>query len=131
MASVGFGICLFQRWRARVWACRRNSARSWDSASCFGEIPAPVIVTAALIVIMYVLLNWTRLGRYLYAVGGNSRRRRCRVLNTRLTLFLAYVLCGGMTAVSGIMNTARLDSGEANIGASLVLESIAACVIAA
>src|SRR5262249_57668282 len=95
----------------------------------FGQMPAPVVVTAALIVVMYVLLNWTRLGRYLYAVGGNLKASTLSGINTRLTLFLAYVLCGLMTAVSGIMNTARLDSGEANIGASLVLESIAACVI--
>ena len=40
-------------------------------------------------------------------------------VNTRLYLFLAYVLCGTMTAISGIMLTARLETGEANIGATM------------
>ena len=129
MASVGFGICLFQTGGVPVYGMPKEFGKILGFGQLFGEIPAPVIVTAALIVVMYVLLNWTRLGRYLYAVGGNLKASTLSGINTRLTLFLAYVLCGAMTAVSGIMNTARLDSGEANIGASLVLESIAACVI--
>jgi ribose/xylose/arabinose/galactoside ABC-type transport system permease subunit len=129
MASVGFGICLFQTGGVPVYGMPKEFGKILGFGQLFGEIPAPVIVTVALIVVMYVLLNWTRLGRYLYAVGGNLKASTLSGINTRLTLFLAYVLCGGMTAVSGIMNTARLDSGEANIGASLVLESIAACVI--
>ena len=78
---------------------------------------------------MYVLLNWTRMGRYLYAIGGNLKASTLSGINTRLYLFLAYVLCGAMTAISGIMLTARLETGEANIGATMPLESIAACVI--
>jgi ribose transport system permease protein len=78
---------------------------------------------------MYVLLNWTRMGRYLYAIGGNLKASTLSGINTRLYLFLAYVLCGTMTAISGIMLTARLETGEANIGATMPLESIAACVI--
>jgi ribose/xylose/arabinose/galactoside ABC-type transport system permease subunit len=98
----------------------------------FGQwlgIPAPIFVTVALIVFLYVLLSWTRLGRYLYAVGGNLKASALSGISTRFTLFMAYVLCGAMTAISGIMLTARLATGEANIGASMPLESIAACVI--
>jgi ribose transport system permease protein len=78
---------------------------------------------------MYVLLNWTRFGRYLYAVGGNIKASRLSGINTRLTLFLAYVLCGALATIAGLMLTARLETGEANIGAAMPLESIAACVI--
>ena len=84
----------------------------------------------ALIVLLYLLVNWTRLGRYFYAVGGNIKAARLSGINTRLTLFTAYVLCGGMASISGLLLTARLETGEANIGASMPLESIAACVIA-
>ena len=93
-------------------------------------IPAPVYVTAALILMLYLLVNWTRLGRYFYAVGGNIKAARLSGINTRLTLFTAYVLCGGMASISGLLLTARLETGEANIGASMPLELIAACVIA-
>jgi ribose transport system permease protein len=50
-------------------------------------------------------------------------------INTRFHLFMAYVLCGLMAAIAGIILTARLETGEANIGASMPLDSIAACVI--
>ena len=68
--------------------------------------------------VMYVVLNWTRLGRYFYAVGGNIKASRLSGINTRLfTLFMAYVICGGLAAISGLLLTARLETGEANIGA--------------
>jgi len=92
--------------------------------------PVPVLITLLLIVVLYFIVNWTRLGRYFYAVGGNIKAARLSGINTRLTLFLAYVFCGAMAAIAGILLTARLDTGEANIGATMPLESIAACVIA-
>jgi ribose transport system permease protein len=42
---------------------------------------------------------------------------------------MAFVLCGALATISGLMLTARLETGEANIGAAMPLESIAACVI--
>jgi ribose transport system permease protein len=62
-------------------------------------------------------------------VGGNLKASRLSGINTRTTLFLAYVLCAALTSIAGLMLTARLETGEANIGASMPLESIAACVI--
>lgn len=95
----------------------------------FLNVPAPVYVLVALIVIMYVLLAWTRMGRYFYALGGNLRASILSGISTRFYLFVAYVLAALFAAIAGIMLTARLETGEANIGASLPLDSIAACVI--
>ena len=104
------------------------SARS-SASSRILDIPSPVYVTAGLFVAMYILLNWTRMGRYFYAVGGNLKASRLSGINTRFYLFMAYVLCGALAAVAGLLLTARLETGEANIGASMPLDSIAACVI--
>ena len=128
MASIGFGIALFLTGGVPVYGMPQEFGKVLGFGQWLG-IPAPIFVTAALIVFLYVLLNWTRLGRYLYAVGGNLKASALSGISTRFTLFMAYVLCGAMTAISGIMLTARLDTGEANIGASMPLESIAACVI--
>ena len=92
------------------------------------DIPSPVYVTAALFVAMYILLNRTRMGRYFYAVGGNVKASRLSGIDTRLYLFLAYVLCGTLAAVAGALSTARLETGEENRG-STSFYSIAACVI--
>jgi ribose transport system permease protein len=129
MASIGFGIALYMTGGVPVYGMPTAFGDVFGFGSWLG-IPAPVYLTAALIVLLYLLVNWTRLGRYFYAVGGNIKAARLSGINTRLTLFTAYVLCGGMASISGLLLTARLETGEANIGASMPLESIAACVIA-
>ena len=129
MASIGFGIALYMTGGVPVYGMPPAFSDVFGFGSWLG-IPAPVYVTVALILLLYLVLNWTRLGRYFYAVGGNIKAARLSGINTRLTLFTAYVLCGGMASISGLLLTARLETGEANIGASMPLESIAACVIA-
>ena len=128
MASVGFGVALSLTGGVPVYGMPDAYSSTFGFGRLFG-IPAPIYVTAALIAIMYVILNWTRLGRYLYAIGGNVKASRLSGINTRLNLFLAYVLCAGLATIAGLMLTARLDTGEANIAASMPLETIAACVI--
>jgi ribose transport system permease protein len=94
-------------------------------------VPVPVIVAVIISALAWVLVNRTVLGRYFYAVGGNVKAAHLSGINTRFTLFLTYTLCGFLAAVCGMLLTARLETGEANIGASMPLESIAACVIGA
>lgn len=128
MASVGFGIALFMTGGVPVYGMPDSFSDLFGFGRLLG-LPSPIYVTVALIVVIFLLLNWTRLGRYFYAIGGNIKAAALSGIDTRKTLFLAYVLCGALAAVSGILLTARLETGEANIGASLPLESIAACVI--
>ena len=129
MASVGFGIALYMTGGVPVYGMPIEFGDIFGFGVVLG-IPVPVLVALFLIVLLYILVEYTRIGRHFYAVGGNVKAALLSGVNTRLTLFLAYVLCGFMAAVSGILLTARLDTGEANIGAAMPLESIAACVIA-
>jgi ribose/xylose/arabinose/galactoside ABC-type transport system permease subunit len=129
MASVGFGIALYLTGGVPVYGMPQEFGNIFGFGTFLG-LPVPVYVTAGLIVVLYVLVNRTALGRYFYAVGGNLKAARLSGINTSLVLFLTYVLCAALAAVAGILLTARLDTGEANIGATMPLESIAACVIA-
>jgi len=128
MASVGFGAALYMTGGVPVYGMPDAFGTIFGFGKYLG-VPAPVYVTVALIVAMYVLLNWTRLGRYFYAVGGNIKASALSGINTKLVLFMAYILCAAIASISGLLLTARLETGEANIGASMPLESIAACVI--
>jgi ribose/xylose/arabinose/galactoside ABC-type transport system permease subunit len=128
MASISFGIALTLTSGVPVYGMPDAFGTIFGFGDLF-NIPSPVYVTAALIVIMYVVLAWTRMGRYFYAIGGNLKASVLSGISTRFYLFMAYVLCGALASVAGIMLTARLETGEANIGASLPLDSIAACVI--
>lgn len=128
MTSVGFGIALYLTRGVPVY----GMPETFGAAFGFGtiaSIPVPIYATALLVAAMYVLLNWTRFGRYVYAIGGNAKAARLSGISAFWTLLWTYMICGALTAVSGLLLTARLSTGEANIGASMPLESIAACVI--
>jgi len=127
-AAISFGIALTLTSGVPVYGI----PDAFGNIFSFGrmlDIPSPIYVTAGLFVAMYVLLNWTRMGRYFYAVGGNIKASRLSGINTRFYLFMAYVLCGVLAAIAGALLTARLGTGEANVGASMPLDSIAACII--
>ncbi len=129
MASVGFGIALYLTGGVPVYGMPIEFGDIFGFGTLVG-IPTPIHVAVLLVVLVYLLVNWTRFGRYLYAVGGNIKAARLSGINTRLVLFVTYTLTGVLAAIGGMLLTARLDTGEANIGASMPLESIAACVIA-
>jgi ribose transport system permease protein len=129
MSSVGFGIALYMTGGTPVYGMPIAFGDTFGFGSLFG-LPVPVLVAILLIVVLYFVVNWTRLGRYFYATGGNIKAAELSGINTRGILFVAYLMCGAVAAVSGMLITARLDTGEANIGAAMPLESIAACVIA-
>ncbi|MFH2133150.1 MAG: ABC transporter permease [bacterium] len=128
MASVGFGIALYLTGGIPVYGMPEQFSNIFGFGMFLG-VPTPVCITAVLAVIMFILLNRTRIGRYFYAIGGNIKASSLSGINTRWNLFLAYLFCSGLATISGLLLTARLETGEANIGASMPLESIAACVI--
>ena len=128
MASVGFGIALYLTGGVPVYGMPEAFSNIFGFGRFIG-IPTPVIITAGLIIIMYFLVNWTRIGRYFYSVGGNIKASSLSGIHTKFVLFLAYIFCSSLATISGLLLTARLETGEANIGVSMPLESIAACVI--
>jgi ribose transport system permease protein len=128
MSSVGFGVALFLTGGVPVYGMPQEFGDIFGFGSFLG-VPAPIWIAGILVVLTFILVNWTPLGRYFYAVGGNAKAAQLSGIDTRKTLFVTYVLVAFLTSISGVLLTARLDTGEANIGASMALESIAACVI--
>lgn len=92
-------------------------------------VPVPWVVTALVLLIMYVVLHWTRFGRYWYAIGSNAEAARLSGIAVRFYLFLAYTIAGVLVGITGLLLTARVGSGEPTLGASFPLESIAAAVL--
>ncbi len=129
ISSVGFGLALYITGGSPVYGMPTAFADIFGFGDFMG-IPAPVVVMVCVAIGLYLLLNHTAMGRYFYAVGGNRKAAELSGINTKGILFLAYFIVASITAIAGILLTARLDTGEANIGTSMPLESIAACVIA-
>lgn len=129
MTSVGFGVALFLTGGVPVYGMPQSFGDIFGFGSLFG-IHTPIYVTVFIGILLYIFLYRTPFGRYFYAVGGNVKAAALSGINTRATLLWTYILCAALSAVAGMLLTARLDTGEANIGASMPLQSIAACVIA-
>lgn len=102
----------------------------WFGFGTLLGVPVPVLVTIVIALGMLVLMTLIPTGIHFLAVGGNPKAAALSGISIRRTLLLAYVLCALLASISGLLLTARVDSGEANLGGSIALESIAACVIA-
>ena len=92
-------------------------------------IPMPVWLALAIILFFAFLMRHTRTGRYIYAIGGNERASLLSGIRTGRVVLLVYTLAGVLSAVAGLLVTARLDSAQPNAGSGYELDAIAAVVI--
>jgi ribose transport system permease protein len=93
------------------------------------EVPVPVVAAASVLLIAFLILRYTRLGRRIYAVGGNEEAARLSGIPVGGIKIAAYVLSGICASVGSIILTARVASGQPSLGATLPLESVAAVVL--
>lgn len=94
-----------------------------------GPIPVPVIYMFIIIVVVSLIMNRTKLGRYMYAVGGNMEAARFSGINTKRVQLFAYTLSGFLAAFSGIVLASRMFSGQPTAGMGAELDAIAAVVL--
>lgn len=94
-----------------------------------GVVPLPVVYMLVVFVIVFIILNKTRLGRHIYAVGGNEKAARFSGINVRRTRMFVYVFSGVMGALAGLVLCARSYSGNPLAGDGAEMDAIAACVL--
>jgi ribose/xylose/arabinose/galactoside ABC-type transport system permease subunit len=92
-------------------------------------VPVPVLLGAVIAVGIGVFMARTQPGRNMYAIGGNRAAALVAGINVKKTVILAFILCSVLSSLAGILLTARVGSGEASLGASFVMLSIAAAVL--
>jgi len=93
-------------------------------------IPNPVVVFISLAVVFAIILNKTRYGRYLCAVGSNPKVAKYSAIKVNLTRFISYVAVGITVGFSAVFLSARLNSmSSTNGGLNYELDAIAAVII--
>jgi len=92
-------------------------------------LPVPVWIAAIVVIAAIIVTNKIKLGRYIYAIGGNESAARLSGININRVKIIVYTIAGALAAVGGIIVTARLDSAQPNAGTSYELDAIAAVVI--
>ncbi|MDV2402412.1 ribose ABC transporter permease [Vibrio cholerae] len=105
-----------------------------DTFAWFGTgyalgIPVPVWLMVVVFAGAWYLLNHTRFGRYVYAVGGNEAATRLSGINVDRVKIGVYAICGLLASLAGIIVTSRLSSAQPTAGMGYELDAIAAVVL--
>ena len=98
----------------------------------YGElvgVPLPFVYVVILYALAWVYLTYTPWGRQIYAVGGNESAAPLSGIKVNRVRTQAFVIAGALSALGGVLLTARLDSGSPNYGQGMELMAIASAVI--
>lgn len=92
-------------------------------------IPIPVWILIACLLIGLFLLNFTKFGRYVYAIGGNELSAQLSGVNVKITKMMVYVLAGVFAGLSGVVLSSRVSAGSPTAGLNYEMDAITICVI--
>lgn len=93
------------------------------------SIPYLVIYAGLTAMIVWVVWNKTRLGKNMYAIGGNTEAAMVSGVNVSRTLLIIYMVAGALYGFAGTLEAARVGSATNNTGNMYELDAIAACVV--
>ncbi len=88
-----------------------------------------VIVAILVVVILFIVLRWTKLGRAFYAVGGNRQSALMLGINVKRTRFLAHLLCSLLAGVAGYVYFLYVGSGSPSHATGMEMNAIASSII--
>jgi ribose transport system permease protein len=107
-----------------------SSVIEFGTANTLG-IPRPVLVLVGIAILVYYALEYTPLGRYLYAMGSNEDAARLVGLPTRTTLTASFVIAGMLAAAGGVLQVARSGGADPRVSANFTLAALAAAFLSA
>ena len=134
MMVAGLGIArLTAGQNTAVWPVYTGSNATEDFEALrsliFGIIPVPGVIFAGIIVLFWLILKFTKFGRYVYAIGGNEEAARLAGVPVWRVKITVYAISGYLAALAGILYVAQYRQGKPDAGTGLELDAIAAVVI--
>ena len=93
------------------------------------KIELGVVVAIAIVLAIFAILKWTRFGRNLFAVGGNSQSALMLGINVKRTRFYSYLLCGLLSGIGGYVYLLHTGAGNASNATAAEMQAIAAAII--
>lgn len=88
-----------------------------------------VVVAILIVIVLFCVLRWTKLGRSFYAVGGNSQSALMLGINVKRTKFLSHLICGLLAGVGGFVYFMHVGSGSASHASGMEMNAIASSII--
>ncbi|HET8928255.1 MAG TPA: ABC transporter permease [Microbacterium sp.] len=103
-----------------------------DRSSSVNPVQGVPIIVPVTLVILWAgtfVLDRTKFGRYLYAIGGNAEAARRAGIKVRWVKWWAFVICSTLAVVSALFSVTRVASVDATVGRDIVLSGVAAAVV--
>jgi ribose transport system permease protein len=94
-----------------------------------GIIPVPVIIMVIIYIIFFMISNYSKIGFYTYALGNNEKAAKLSGINVIRLRLLLYTLGGVMSAIAGVIITARLNSAQAGGSSGIEFDILTAVVL--
>jgi simple sugar transport system permease protein len=101
----------------------------WLDRGTIGPVPVPVIIFVIITIVLWFLLERTRWGRALFAVGTNPEAARLSGIRVQLYRMGAYMGCGLLASIAGLLLAARIGQGDVTAGDSLLLDAVAVALV--
>lgn len=127
MMQAGRGICYLYTGGVPIYNV--GSVSRLGQGRVGGVLPYSVIIMVVCIAITWFVLNRMRLGRHIYAVGGNSAAARASGISPKWTIIKAYLIHGVFVGIAGALFMTRLNSGQPAEAQGLEFSAITAAVI--
>ncbi|MCI8491603.1 ABC transporter permease [Anaerotruncus sp.] len=106
-----------------------DSFKALTKFKLFGVIPSQLLIFAAMTLIAYLLLHKSKYGRKVFLVGVNQNAAEFSGINSRLIILSTYILSAISAAVAGIVLTSYLGTAKSDLGSTLTMNIITACVL--
>ena len=88
-----------------------------------------VLVALAVVILLFILLRWSKLGRGFYAIGGNAQSANMLGINVKRTKFLAHLLCSVLAGIGGFVYFLHVGSGSPSHASGAEMNAIASSII--
>lgn len=109
----------------------RVVTKEWQfiGAGYIGSIPTPVIILVIVLIVTGLIMNKTKMGRHIYAVGGNAQAAVFSGIKVARVKFFVHAFSGLMAGLAGIVLASRMYSGQPTAGEGAEMDAIAAVVV--
>lgn len=109
----------------------RVVTKEWQflGAGYVGIFPTPVVILVIVLIITAIIMNKTKMGRHMYAVGGNQQAAEFSGIKVEKVEFFVHAFSGLMAGLAGIVLASRMYSGQPTAGDGAEMDAIAAVVV--
>ena len=98
-------------------------------AGYIGMVPTPVVILIVVLLVTAIIMNRTKMGRHMYAVGGNPQAAKFSGVKVAKVKFFVHAFSGVMAGLAGIVLASRMYSGQPTAGEGAEMDAIAAVVV--